>query len=340
MKTSAAGRAAIAQREGNKLKAYKDSVGIWTIGVGHTAAAGPPAPKAGMTITAAQSDEILARDIPKYEKPVNDAVKVPLTQNQFDALVSLAFNIGGGAFAKSTLVKKLNKRDYGGAAAAFMSWDKAGGKRIPGLTTRRNAERKQFLATSTPASGKPAPAVDIPTIEPKPAPAPVPASDKEMIARVQTGLTLLKYNPGGADGLLGPLTKGAILAFRNDHDLPPGDFIDEELIEAIGTATPREMVPARANATGSEIAAKIPEANAHSWIKTIAGGGGGTLAIGALTDAVAPAKGYVDQIREMAPDIPGYVYLGIGALFLIGIAYMALHGQKASDEAFRTGDRR
>jgi lysozyme len=143
--TSPDGRKAIAQREGNKLTAYKDSIGIWTIGVGHTAAAGNPAPRAGMTITAAESDEILSRDLRLFEKAVRDAVTVPLAQHEFDALVSLAFNIGAGAFAKSTLVKKLNAGDRAGAANAFLSWNKAGGKVLKGLATRRAAERLQFL---------------------------------------------------------------------------------------------------------------------------------------------------------------------------------------------------
>jgi lysozyme len=146
MKTSAVGRAAITQREGNVLTAYQDSVGVWTIGVGHTAAAGDPAPRPGMTITVAQSDEILSRDLAVFEDAVNKAVHVILSQPEFDALVSLAFNIGSGAFAKSTLVKKLNAGDRKGAADQFLVWNKAGGKVLKGLATRRAAERKQFLS--------------------------------------------------------------------------------------------------------------------------------------------------------------------------------------------------
>jgi GH24 family phage-related lysozyme (muramidase) len=146
MVTSPAGRKAITQREGNELTAYRDSVGILTIGVGHTSAAGAPTVAPGMTITAAQSDEILSRDLKTFEKGVRDAVKVALRQNEFDALVSLAFNIGVGAFSKSTLVKKLNAGDSKGAADQFLVWNKAKGKTIKGLTTRRQAERSQFLS--------------------------------------------------------------------------------------------------------------------------------------------------------------------------------------------------
>ena len=164
MKTSAAGRSAIAQREGNKLSAYKDSVGVWTIGVGHTSAAGPPMVIAGMTITAEQSDEILSRDLGKTETTVSKAVNVPLSQNQFDALVSLCFNIGGGAFSGSTLVRKLNHGDYEGAAEAFLSWNHAGGKVLPGLTTRRQAERKQFLTSDHETAPAPAQEPDKPNV--------------------------------------------------------------------------------------------------------------------------------------------------------------------------------
>lgn len=150
MQTSSAGRAAIKQREGVVLTAYLDSVGILTIGVGHTSAAGLPKVTPGMKITAREADEILSRDLAVFEKAVNAAVRVPLNQNEFDALVSLAFNIGAGAFAKSTLVKRLNAGDRKGAADAFLMWNKGTvkGKKveIKGLTNRRAAERKQFLS--------------------------------------------------------------------------------------------------------------------------------------------------------------------------------------------------
>ncbi|MBI1867919.1 MAG: lysozyme [Methylocystis sp.] len=94
------------QREGVRTEAYRDSVGVWTIGVGHTAGAGAPKPKAGMKITRDEVDRILSRDLLKFEDAINAAVRVPLTQGQFDALCSFAFNVGIGAFQKSTLLKK------------------------------------------------------------------------------------------------------------------------------------------------------------------------------------------------------------------------------------------
>lgn len=141
MKTSAAGRQAIKQREGLRLAAYRDSVGVWTIGVGHAATSGiPPIPKRGMRITAQQADETLAKDLARFEDAVNIAVKVPLTQNQFDACVSLAFNIGARGFMHSTVVARLNRKDYRGAADAILMW-----QHPPVLRNRREAERKQFL---------------------------------------------------------------------------------------------------------------------------------------------------------------------------------------------------
>lgn len=167
MKTSSSGRAAIAAREGNVLTAYKDSVGILTIGVGHTSAAGPPTVKAGMKITAAESDAILSRDLSIFESSVLNSVKVDMNQNEFDALVSLAFNIGGGAFSKSTLVKKLNAGERAGAADQFLVWNKAGGKVLKGLVNRREAERKQFL---TPAKATQAPTAPVKPVVINPAP--------------------------------------------------------------------------------------------------------------------------------------------------------------------------
>jgi len=135
MKMSPKGAAILTVREGEKLKTYTDTVGVLTIGVGHTG----PDVKPGMTITKEQSQALLMKDLQWAEAAVNK-VAVPLNQNQFDALVSFVFNIGATAFAKSTLLKLLNAGDYGGAAAQFMVWTKQ--KELIG---RRQGERDQFL---------------------------------------------------------------------------------------------------------------------------------------------------------------------------------------------------
>src|SRR5437762_90587 len=103
MKTSTKGLIALMNREAVVLKTYRDTKGILTIGVGHTAAAGDPKPEAGLIISLAQALDIFRRDIAKYEAGVNAAVKVPLQQHEFDALVSFHFNTG--AIGKATLTK-------------------------------------------------------------------------------------------------------------------------------------------------------------------------------------------------------------------------------------------
>jgi len=141
MKTSSTGRAFIREAEGERLTTYRCSAGVPTIGVGHTGSD----VKLGMTITKAQSDALLVADLARFEKAVAAAIKVPLTQNQFDALVSLAFNIGSNAFAKSTLVRVLNGGHYDQVGAQLARWNKVDGKPNKGLTARRAREAALFV---------------------------------------------------------------------------------------------------------------------------------------------------------------------------------------------------
>ncbi len=138
MKMSTRGRKLLIQREGCILHTYVDSVGVATIGVGHTAAAGPPIPVHGMTITAEAADQILSRDLVKYERAIDNALNVPVAQNEYDALVSICFNVGP-RFANSTCIKKLNAGDKDGAAEAIMLWNKP-----PEIIGRRRGEYNQF----------------------------------------------------------------------------------------------------------------------------------------------------------------------------------------------------
>ena len=139
MKVSDKGLALIKEFEGCKLTAYKDSVGVWTIGYGHTRSA-----RQGMVITQAQADELLALDVATHASGVYKALQVKLEQHQFDAVVSLAFNVGVSAVRNSTLLKMINRGDVKPAAAQFDRWNKAGGKVLAGLTRRRAAERKMY----------------------------------------------------------------------------------------------------------------------------------------------------------------------------------------------------
>lgn len=153
--------------EGLELKAYKDSVGVWTIGYGHTTAAGAPAVHAGMTLTEAQAVDLLASDLKKYEAMVKRNVTVDLNENQYGALVSFTYNLGEGNLKSSTLLKKVNEKDFKGATLEFAKWNKAGGKVLSGLTRRRAAEAALF---ASPVAIQPIPVkVDVPVPEiPKP----------------------------------------------------------------------------------------------------------------------------------------------------------------------------
>lgn len=136
---SGAGAVAIVQHEGYVNTAYKDPVGIVTICAGHTRTA-----KLGQTKTNVQCDALLIKDVAASEAAVRRLVKVKLTQEQFDALVSFTFNLGEGALAKSTLLRKLNSGQCLATAAEFSKWVYAGKRKLPGLVTRREYERQQF----------------------------------------------------------------------------------------------------------------------------------------------------------------------------------------------------
>lgn len=127
--------------EGIKLQAYADSSGVWTIGVGHTAGV-----KQGDTCNQQQVDQWLLEDLGVAEACINDCVTVPLSQNQYDALVSFTFNVGCHAFRTSTLLVLLNRGQIAGAANQFLAWNRAGGNAVTGLTNRRIRERELFLS--------------------------------------------------------------------------------------------------------------------------------------------------------------------------------------------------
>lgn len=125
--------------EGLRLQAYQDSVGVWTIGYGHTKGV-----RKGDVITQAQAEAFLIADIQDAVHDIQRLVKCPITQGQFDALVDFDFNLGGANLASSTLLRKLNAGDYEGAGKEFQRWNRAGGKVLGGLTARREAEAILF----------------------------------------------------------------------------------------------------------------------------------------------------------------------------------------------------
>ena len=126
-----------------RFKAYLDPVGILTIGWGHTNATGRKF-AADSVWTQAECDAALREDMAKFESGVRSLVKVEIEQCQFDALVSFAYNCGIGNLKSSTLLRKVNRRDFSGAAREFGKWNKAGGRVLKGLTRRRAAEATLF----------------------------------------------------------------------------------------------------------------------------------------------------------------------------------------------------
>lgn len=132
-------------RKDGMVVPYLDPVGILTIGYGHTNHQGRKFDK--FTVwTKQEAEEALREDLKIHEDIVKSLVKVPITQGQFDALVSFCFNLGGGNLSRSTLLRKLNAGDYLGAANEFPRWNRAGGKILPGLVKRREAEKNLFLS--------------------------------------------------------------------------------------------------------------------------------------------------------------------------------------------------
>ena len=128
--------------EGCKLTAYQDSVGVWTIGYGHTKGVYD-----GMTITQDQAEQMLLSELEEYEGYIENMVTVPLTQNQFDALVVWIYNLGPTNFKNSTLLKELNSGNYNAAGQEITRWNNAGGKVLAGLVKRREAEAELFNET-------------------------------------------------------------------------------------------------------------------------------------------------------------------------------------------------
>ena len=143
MRMSPDGLKFLMKAEGVVTHIYKDAAGLPTIGVGHLIRKGEDFSKG---LTTSEAMDLLAKDLVRFEEVINATVTVPLTQNQYDTLVSFAFNVGDGAFQKSTLLKKLNKGDYKAIPAQLMRWTKAGGQTLSGLVARRRSESDLWLA--------------------------------------------------------------------------------------------------------------------------------------------------------------------------------------------------
>lgn len=145
MQMNAEGLALIRRFEGFRGTAYKCPAGVWTIGYGHTASAGPPAVAGGMTVSEADAERILAADVGTFADAVARMVTRDLTDNQFSALVSFAYNVGTGNLRSSSVLAAINAGDFAAVPRRLQLWVKAGGRTLPGLVSRRAAEAALFV---------------------------------------------------------------------------------------------------------------------------------------------------------------------------------------------------
>jgi len=143
MQISFNGIKSLKELEGFRKDAYKDTGGVWTIGYGTIMLNGRPVEQ-GMSITDPEAEVALQADLAWAQTAVNQLVRVPLKQSMYDALVSFVYNVGMNAFSKSTMLRKLNLKDYAGASKEFSRWVYDNGKEIKGLVARRRIEQSMF----------------------------------------------------------------------------------------------------------------------------------------------------------------------------------------------------
>lgn len=336
---TAIGRAALVSREALKTRAYKDSVGVWTIGVGHTSAAGDPKVTPGMVITESEALEIFDRDLRQYEAAVDGSVKVPLADHERDALVSLCYNIGPGGFRKSTFLKRLNEGDRAGCAKAIMSWVKP-----PEVTSRRTAERDQFLTPYEVALPK-ARSTDRGPVKVGGAPKAPPVAKKAPTARpaaaavelpeftvraIQRRLIALGYHDVGlVDGKIGPKFENALrqlqqrasdMGERVSVDGRYGPQTQGLLDEAKGDRYKAVVSEERRSITASDLAAVGTPAVTKS--RKIVWSSVGSVLMAAATFGVALVQGWQTQ-----PDIPWYAQTVMGFLppWVLPVVIVALN---------------
>lgn len=229
MKTSEEGVAFIAAQEGVVTRAYRDAAGVWTIGVGHTAAAGAPRPGRGMVVSRTEALAIFRRDLPRYERRV-DAALGPVSQGAFDGAVSFDFNTG--AIDRASWVGLFRKGAKGQARAGLLQWTKAGGRTLPGLVRRRQAEARLIFDGAYGGAHE--------------------ASADEVEAW-QADLAALGFYAGEIDGLAGPRSKAAVIAYQQSHP----DLVADGVVGPATRASIARDLAARRAASGAGAAIAV-----------------------------------------------------------------------------------
>lgn len=204
MKTSGKGIALIKSFEGCRLQAYRDSVGVLTIGYGHTGDV-----KAGQVISQGFAEELLKADLMKFERNVTKYTPFAMNQNQFDALVSFAFNCGVG-----NLKKLVSGRTPDQVAKKIPEYNKAGGRVLAGLTRRRQAERALFLSGENRMLKT--------------------GSRGDDVKELQRLLTEEGFPCGAADGIFGKATGKAVIEYQNSKGLVADGIVGEKTWKALG----------------------------------------------------------------------------------------------------------
>jgi lysozyme len=235
MRTSKQGVAFIAAHEGIVTRAYRDAAGVWTIGVGHTAAAGPPAPARGMTVSRDEALAIFAGDLPRYERRV-DATLGGRAQTVFDGAVSFDFNTG--AVDRAAWVRYFRAGEMTSARAALLQWTKAGGRRLAGLVRRREDEARLIFDGDYGTA---------------------PAEGADEIRAWQADLAALGFYGGEIDGLAGPVSHAAVIAYQRSH---PDLVVDGIVGPATRASIARDLAARRAASAAGAAAAAAGAATA------------------------------------------------------------------------------
>lgn len=286
MRISQRGLDALKRHEGLRLHAYPDPATggePWTIGYGRAHGI-----KQGQQISAETAEQYLREDLQWVEDAIRETVTAPLTQGQYDAICSLIYNIGEGAWRGSTMLRRLNERQYMQAAAEFIRWNKANGKVLPGLTNRRVLEQKMFESEGEPESDasprhaeKPAAPAHTP---PRPDQEPYTSPEASMpIPAIVTALlpSLIESIPK-----LGALFgSGSKVSERN---IKTAETV-MQIVQTATSATNAQAAVEKIQADPAALAAATKAVESH-WFELVEGGGGG-IDGARKADAAASASG-------------------------------------------------